>query len=330
MANPSIYLFYGTENYLIEQAISSIINKRLSNDEKDMNFFTYDLLNEPLENVVEEAETLPFIAGHKVVLAKNALLFTGQKLKIEHDLAGLEHLIQSPPDYSTIIFWVPYEKLDERKKIVKRLKEQGTIKSFNTLKGEELLGWIQNKGKEEKVSITEEAAELLVNTSGPDLKILAQEIKKMAIFVGENGKINKGVVEELGARTMEQNVFALSEHLANLQYEQAFTVLYDLLLNKEEPVKIIALLARQFRIMLLAKEMYQKGYSHQQIGSQIGAHPYAIKIALQQSTAFSDLQLKKILKQLAEIDYEIKTGRKEKVLALEMFIFYLKNVMQSH
>ncbi len=330
MANQSIYLFYGTENYLIEQAVTSIINKRLSNDEKDMNFFTYDLLNEPLENVVEEAETLPFIAGHKVVLAKNALLFTGQKLKIEHDLAGLEHLIQSPPDYSTIIFWVPYEKLDERKKIVKRLKEQGTIKSFNTLKGEELLGWIQNKGKEEKVSIAEEAAELLVNTSGPDLKLLAQEIKKMAIFVGENGKITKAVVEELGARTMEQNVFALSEHLANLQYEQAFTVLYDLLLNKEEPVKIIALLARQFRIMMLAKEMYQKGYSHQQIGSQIGAHPYAIKIALQQSTAFSDPQLKKIIKQLAEIDYEIKTGRKEKVLALEMFIFYLKNLMQSH
>ena len=104
MTKQSLYLFYGTENYLIEQAINNIITRRISNEEKEMNFFTYDLLSEPLEHVVEEAETLPFIAEHKVVLAKNALLFTGQKLKIEHDLTGLDLLLQSPPAYSTIIF----------------------------------------------------------------------------------------------------------------------------------------------------------------------------------------------------------------------------------
>ena len=323
----TIFLLYGLESYLMEQKINEIVQQRISNEEREMNVTSYDLLFTPIEEVVQEAETLPFLSEQKVVIAKNAYFLTGQKpnSKIEHNLEILDQYIENPVDFSTLILTVSSEKLDERKKIVKNLKQNVTVEAFTSMKGRNLLDWINNIARIEKVFINPDAAQLLVYTVGEDLQTLMQEIKKMALYVGENKQIDLDVVKSLTARTLEQNIFTLIEKVANVEIEQAIRMFYDLLKNKEEPIKIVALLARQFRIMLFAKELAQKGYSNQQIGAQIGAHPYVVQLALQQAKRFSDQKLKKIMERLAEMDYEMKTGKKDKVLALELFFLSLKS-----
>ncbi|TCS83771.1 DNA polymerase III subunit delta [Tepidibacillus fermentans] len=325
MPKSSIYLFYGLESYLIEQKIEQIIHQRLPFEEREMNLITYDLQVTPIEEVIQEAETLPFLSEHKVVIAKNAYFLTGQKAntKVEHEIESLERFLENPVDYSTLILTVFSEKLDERKKITKILKQAATVESFATLKGKELADWIHKIAQTEGIEISSDAAQFLIYTVGEELQILNQEIKKMALYVGKGGKIDQKVVKELTARTLEQNVFSLVEQVANLEIDQAIRMLYDLLKNKEEPIKIVALLAKQFRLMLFAKELSQKGYSNQQIGNHIGVHPYAVQLALQQGRGFSEQELKGIIKKLAEMDFEMKTGKKDKVLALELFLLSL-------
>lgn len=322
-----IYLFYGTESFLIENKIKNIIHKSIPEDQRDMNVITYDLLNTPIEEIIQDAETLPFLADHKIVIGKNAFLFTGQKVpqKIEHQIDRLEQYLEQPVDFSTLIFWVPVDKLDERRKIVKQMKKFAQVESFSSLSDASLLDWLTEIAKKEGVEILPEAGQLLIHLVGQDLQLLNQEIIKMATYVGKSGLIDEKVVQELSVRTIEQDIFALIDQVANLQIEVAFQIFYDLLKNKEDPIKMVALLARQFRLILYSKELQRKGYSAQQIASQLGTHPYAIQIALKQSVKFNEQQLQNILIKLAEIDYEIKTGLKDKVLALEMFFFYLKN-----
>lgn len=327
----SIYLYYGTEDYLIEEEINRLVNTIIPPEEQELNKITYDLNDVPIEDVIADAETSPFFSEHKVILAKNAYMFTGQKAPkgIEHDLESLEGILDNPVDFSTIIFWVSFEKLDERKRIVKKIKKNGQVKSFVQLSGTSLIEWLKARVRAEGANITDDAAQLLIHTTGQNLQLLSQEIKKMSVYVGENQMIDQQVIQELSTRTMEQNIFSLIDKVANFKIEEALQIFYDLLKNKEEPVKMIALFARQFRIMLYTKELNRIGYSAKQIASQIGAHPYTVQIALTQSKKFSEVQLKSIIKKLAEIDLNIKTGKMDKILSLEMFMFYLKGLMAN-
>lgn len=327
--SPAVYLFYGTETYLIKEQINKLTKAFIPENERDINVITYDLQYTPLEEVVEEAETLPFFANNKLIIAKNSFFLTGQKnvKASEEGIKALERLLEDPIDYSKIIFWVDSEKLDERKKIVKLMKKHAYTKTYNLLKGSSLNDWIKQSAINHNVEISDKAVELLTLTAGQNLQLLSQEVAKMASYVGKGGTIDEAVVEELSIRTIEQNIFSLIEKVANLEIEAAFQLLYDLLKNKEEPIKIIILFARQFRLMLYAKDLGNKGYSGKQIASQLGVHPYAIQIALKQATRFSNEQLERILRKLSEIDYEIKSGKKDKIIALEVFMFYLKGLM---
>ncbi len=324
-----VYLFYGNEPYLIQEKINQLINSLLSPDEKDFNVVTSDLSETPVEEVIQEAETLPFLSEHKLVIAKNAELFTSQKTKkVEHQVNKLEQYLEQPVSYSTIIFWAAYEKLDERKKIVKNMKKQATVLFYTHLIGEELLEWVKKITLKYNVKITNDAAEHIILMIGQNLHMLSQEIDKMALYVGKDGIIDEEVVKQLAARTTEQNIFTLIEKVGNLQIDEAMRSFYDLLKNKEEPIKMNALFARQFRMMMYAKELHEKGYSEKQIAIQLSAHPYSVKIALKQAVRFNKEQLQHIIKKLAQMDYEMKSGMKDKVLSLEMFLFFLKGLVQ--
>ena len=76
-----------------------------------------------------------------------------------------------------------------------------------------------------------------------------------------------------GARN--RTCFILIEDIVNVRLERAFVILEELLKQREEPIKIASLIARQFRIMLQVKELSKQGYSQQQMASQIGLHPFA-------------------------------------------------------
>jgi len=331
MKKSSVYLFYGNETFLIQKQIDKLTDALLPLEEKEFNVITYDLADTPVEEVIQEAETLPFLSEHKLVIAKNADLFTAQKglKKIEHQIDSLETYLNQPAPYSTVIFWTPQEKLDERKKIVKQIKQKAYVQSFSQLTGKNLLDWVKESAMKCQVTISDDVAANLIHRVGQDLSLLSKEIEKMALFVGKGGAINERVVEELAAQTLEQNVFSLIEQVVDLQIEQALKSFYDLLKNNEEPIKINTLFARQFRLMLYTKELYESGYSEKQIASQLGAHPYSIKIARKQSERFDKEQLQRILQKLAVMDYEMKSGLIDKTLALEMFMLYIKKITPS-
>jgi len=152
---------------------------------------------------------------------------------------------------------------------------------------------------------------------------MAGELDKLSLYAGPSGTVTSDQVDRLFARTTEQNEFLLIEEAVRMRLERAFSILYDLIRQKEEPIKIVMLLARQFRIMLQAKELARQGFSPQQIASNVGVHPYAVKVALEQGKRYDSRRLADMLSQLAELDYRMKSGAIDKLLGLEMFLLKL-------
>ncbi|WP_314584649.1 DNA polymerase III subunit delta [Paenibacillus terrigena] len=321
-----VYVCYGTEKYRMEEFVQALTNKLIEEEHRDFALSKYDLGEVPIDTVIDEAQTLPFLVPRKVIVVRDPSIFMAggkESGKIEHRVENLMSYLNSPAEYSVIVFMIQGEKLDERKKVVKAIKDKGAVISFMPLSAEELLKWVEKEAEKNGSQMAPQVADVLVNHAGTHLQTLSAEIRKLSLYVGTGGTIEAQVVKELVVRNTEQNIFALIEEIANLRVDRALSILYDLLKQREEPIKIIALIARQFRIMLQVKELTRQSYSQQQIASQVGLHPYAVKLASEQARKFEPERLAAILSSIAELDYEIKTGRRDKVLGLELFLLRL-------
>ncbi|MBO8171459.1 MAG: DNA polymerase III subunit delta [Bacillaceae bacterium] len=321
-----LYLFYGTEDFLISELTAFMERQLVTADTRDFNYSVYDLKEAPLQQLLEDAETYPFMADKRMVVGQNALFLTGNKTKhaVEHDVDALIRYVQDPPDYTTVVLIVPHDKLDERKKVVKALKSKAVVTPFLPLKGKELEDWVRKRAKFYQADIDPEAVQLLVALVGASLQMLDQELNKLSLYAGSSGTITREMAEMMVSRSLEQNIFTLVDRVAHLRLDDAFQILYDLLKNKEEPIRILSLLARQFRIILQVKILSEKGYSQKQVASQLKLHPYVVKLASQQGRQLQESTLRNILKHLAEEDVRMKTGQTDRVLALEMFLLKLK------
>ncbi|OEH86129.1 DNA polymerase III subunit delta [Desulfuribacillus stibiiarsenatis] len=315
----NVYLLFGNEAILMEEWLDTLIHNELPDGKLDMNYSSFDLEEIAIQQVLQYAETIPFMADRKIVIAERADFFGTANGKNIHDLEALNDYLLNPAPYTTIIFKTKADKLDKRKKIAKTIEKAGIVKGFVPLQGKTLEDWILAKVRSHQCTIDGKAVEQLIVACGSDMNLMANEIEKLCLYVNQ-GNITSDTVALLVSKTLEQNLFAFIDRIAQRNIKQGLQVIYDLLKNKESPILIFFLLAKKFRTMLVGKDLLDKGYSPQQIATQLGQHPYALKITLEQGAKFSPQNLRRMLIALAEADEQIKTGKMSDVVALERFI----------
>lgn len=317
-----IYLLHGTEKIRIQEWVDQYIAKHLPEGKEDLNYSVFDMDEVPVQHVIQQAETVPFLRDCRVILVNSAEFFGTANSKQDHDLELLARFIADPPEYSHVIFTTKTEKLDKRKKVTKLLEQQKAVISCNAIQGRELEIWTRERIKGNGCKIEDHALEQLLHATNGNLTTLATEIDKLCLYVNQ-GNITIQEVDLLVSRTLEQNLFRFIDFVAQMRIPEGMQMIYDLLKSKESPILILFLLTKRFRTMLVGKELAGKGYSPQQIAGQIGQHPYTIKLTLDQSKNFSVQRLRKILISLAMADEQIKTGQLPETLALEKFVLSL-------
>ena len=316
-----LYLLYGNEPFLLMETYERLVNAALGPEEREWNLAVYDCEETPVEAALAEAETAPFFGERRVILVKNPYFFTAEKDKeVEHDLAKLENYLRAPAPFSIVVFFAPYEKLDERKKMTKLAKEQSEVVIAAPLAEAELRAWVRRRIESQGAQASDEAIDVLLRRAGTQLSALANEIDKLALFAGSGGTIEAAAVERLVARTPEENVFVLVEQVAKRDIPGALQTFYDLLEHSEEPIKILALLAGHFRLLAQVKWLAQTGYGQTQIASALKVHPFRVKLALAQAARFSDAELTEAITELAAADYDVKSGAMDRRLAVELLL----------
>ena len=308
-----LYLLYGTENYLIKREIDKILN---ANSIEKINVSEYNLEIDNFKDIIEDANTISLFADKKAIIVNNSYLFTGKSIKNENDPElFLDYFKNANPD-SIIIFIVDSEKLDERKKIVKEIKKIGTVKDFN--KKNDLTDILKNMFEDYNISIQD--IKFMIDRCGNNLDILSQEVNKIKIYKDEDKNVTKEDIINLTSKNIDIDIFGFVETIVNKNKNKALEIYKEMLINGEEPIKILVILANQFRIIYQAKELYKQGYSGNDIATMIGIHPYRIKLALEKARNYNSDTLLDYLEKLADLDYDIKIGNIESSLGLEMFI----------
>ena len=314
------YLIIGEESFFLDETIR-ILKSTYTEDEAE--FFIFDLDEQPIDFVIDEADTIPFFADKKFIIAKNASFLKATekgKEKVEHDLKRLELWLNNPSDTAVTIFVAPYEKVDERKKVTKLMKEKSVVLQAQTLQNQDLMNWIRIEAKHFGKTIDDQAIDQLVEMVGSHMLALRQEIEKMCLYLGEEERITKSVVENLVAKTLEHDAFQmLSAYLEN-NAKKALEIYHELLRQKEEPIKLVGLLSSNIRTMSNVFYLLQKGYHPQQIAKQLKIHPYRVKLISEQRVRPSQERLMEALYKLADIDLQLKSVSGNRERYLELFL----------
>lgn len=317
-----VHVLFGPETYLIHQKKEEIIKNTLSEDEIDLNVSVHDARESSIQEAIDDCQMVSFLGGKRVVVVKDCYFLTTEKAKekIDHDLDRLASYIESPNDDTVLILMVPYEKMDNRKKVVKTMKKHSSMYEGKQLKGGQLFDWICRSADGEGIVISNDAANMLITYIGSNLTQLEQELKKMALYIGKGNELLKEQVEILVSKTIEQDIFKLINSVMSKDLKQTFEILEDMFRQGEDSIKIINLIARQFRIIFQIKQLQNQGLNEGQIASRTKQHPYTIKMSMHLIGNYESKQLLEMLAILSDLDYKMKTGQLPKDIALESFI----------
>ena len=311
-----VYLLYGTINYLINKEITKIIKE---NNIEEINVNKYDLNNTYLNDIVNDASSMSLFDDKKIIIVDNSYIFTGTTKKtLEQDPIILENYLNNINDNTILIFIVNNDKLDERKKITKLVKKIGIVKEFNSIDNISLVKQLFND-----YNITNDNIKYLLERVGEDTTLLATETEKIKIYKDKDKNITKEDITNLTSKSLEVNNFKLIDAIINKNKNEAFTLYQDRIKLNEEPIAIIIALANQIRIMYQVKQLYLNGYTENNIASILKIHPYRVKLANQNCKKYDSNILLNYLKELANLDISIKTGKIDKQLGLELFILAL-------
>ncbi len=315
----SVYLLTGLEQHILDSTILRL--KKALPDIDEGSVIRFDLEETPVEMILEEADTLPFLQEKKLIIARNASFLKAaekSREKIVHDLEQLERWLANPSPTAIVVFLAPYEKLDARKRITKVMKEKATVVEAARLQGKDLSTWIQQMAGTNGVKMSSETALFLIEVVGDDLNILSSEIQKMSTYMNEEGEITESIINLLVARTPEVDVFRLTDAYIAGNVVQTVSIYRDLLRNGEEPIMLTSLIASHIRLMVHVFTLKKKGYQQQQIAKSLNVHPYRVKLMMENRNIPSADRLMQLLKNLAEIDYKLKStsGKRERLLEL--------------
>lgn len=327
-----IYLVLGEERYFIESIRETIIEHALDEESIDLNFSTFDMEENTINDALFEASSFPFFGDRKVVFVQNPYFLTGQKVRNapDHNIDELEDYLENPADFTIFVVFAPYKKLDRRKKITKSLEKNAQLIDVSSPNANEASRYIQQVVREKGYQFTEEAFQLFTERTDGNLTQMMHELDKLFLYHIDSKKITKDSIQHLVPKSLEQNVFELNTLVLNNQVEASVEVYHDLLVQKEEPIKIVALLISQFRLLLQVKILQKQGYPQGDIAKVLKVHPYRVKLALQNVRRYEQHLLSEALDYLIEADYKMKTGQIDQELQVELFIMRFAQQSKAH
>src|ERR1700730_11147453 len=342
------YLLHGNDEFTCREHLKKLRKQ----GDYGYNSDTYVGGETPLPTLIATCDTFPFLTDARLVVleglpkkrkgedaaeykeAKDATAEKPKKGKKSSKSStetrggfekGLAEYLARLPETTTLISLID-DELPASSPLLKAAQEYGKVIQCTLPKGAALESWIHKRAQGIGVKITPEATSLLANFTGNQLRLLANELDKLATFVGERAVIDVEDVRMLSAQAQEARIFDLTDALAQRNRKQALDLLHDLLADGEPPLKLISTITSQVRSLLLVKELANDGLRVQQIVTATGMAPFVAEKALRQVGKFQTAQLEGAYRQLLATDAALKRSRMTPEMALDLLVVDFGNV----
>ena len=312
-----LYFFYGADTYRLRQKINSVIGQYQAKHSSGLNLGKFDLAQEG-----EFAKLKDFLGAYSM-FAEKKLAVAGNALEVDMPDDFLNHL---SADKESFLFLNQSLVLSEERKtkskylfkgkntsaIFEKLRKYAVNEEFDLLSGAKLENWLKKEIANKGSQIEPAAVKKLILFVGADLWRLANETDKAGKLI-----IVQDVDSLVGAEVVS-DIFKTVDALGQRQKALAFKLLHQHLEQGESEIYLFSMLAYQFRNLLLVKDQLERGAQFNALAAKLKIHPFVLRKSFDQAKNFSLSALKKIYSRLAEIDIQIKSGRIEPRVALDL------------
>ncbi len=305
-----VYLLYGEETYLKRQYRQKL-RRALAAEGDTMNVTLFQGKSINAGQIIDLAETLPFFADRRLILIEDSGVF---KTSCEELADYMKQIAQ------TACFVFVEEEVDKRSKMYKAVKKAGRAVEFVRQTEQVLTRWILSKMRRENKKITQAVMQLFLEKTGNDMENIDRELEKLFCYTLGREVITAEDVEAVCVAQTTGKIFEMVNKIAEKQQKQALDLYYDLLAMKEPPMRILFLIARQFKILQLVKDLRKQGYDNRFIASKAGIPEFAVRKNISQAGGFSTEQLKKALEDCVQTEEDVKTGNLNDRMAVELLI----------
>ena len=314
---PSLTLFTGVDQGQYDIMKTQVL-KQIGYDPADLNFAYFDMKEVDYNSLELELVSLPFFADEKIVILDHFVDITTAKKRYltDDELKSFEDYLENPLPSSKLVIFAE-GKLDSKRRLVKLLKRDATVFEAIEPKEQEIRAYFQKWAQELGLTFAGKSFEQLLIKSGFQFS----DIQKNLLFLQayrDNGVITEEDIVEAIPKTLQDNIFDLTQLILGKKIDQARDLVKDLTLQREDEIKLIAIMLGQFRLYTQVKILLESGQTESQMVSSLGHYlgrnpnPYQIKFALRDTRALSLNFLQDSIRYLIQADYQIKTGVYEK------------------
>ena len=280
-----------------------------------------------LEQLRAVSSAMPFLADYRLVVVEGLLgsFEAGGRRRgggtARSRLArweGLGDYAGEVPSTTHLVF--VDELLRANNPLLRALAPSAKVKRIPVPRGEELARWIRNRAKTKGASVSPGALRLLNQYVGANLRLLDSELEKLSLYAGAE-QIDEGDVRLMVAQVREASIFAAVDAIVQGNPSLALRLLRKLRNDGAALPYIQAMIARQLRLVTVAKELVETGVPRGEMGRRLELRAeFAVRKTLEQARRFSWPRLKALYACLLEMDLAIKQGRQDEDLALELLV----------
>ena len=318
----SIYLLYGEETFLLESCLKKLKNN-FGERKAGINEVRIDDTN--VNGIISDIETPAFGYEKKLIIARNTGLFKKEgkrKIATNSELSNkvAEYIKENVKMLQEAVVLVFIEEEAEKNELYKVIEQNGIVCEFQELKPVQIIARMKAICNAYQVQIDDSTLKYFIECCGTNMQDLINEIRKLIEYAGTNGTITKQAVDLLCIKKLESVIFDLTDNLGKKQVNKALEVLHNLIYQKEPIQKILITLYNHFKKLYIIKIAQRENKNIAESLNLKQNQMFLVTKYKAQADYFKEAELKKIVEELIDLDYNYKIGLIDLNVGLESIL----------
>jgi len=320
----SLYFLDGDDEFLMKEAVSTLVSRLLTREQQDFNFHTLIGTKETkAHEIMSLCLELPLMSPLRVVYLEGI-----QRLGAEEKERLAKHL-ETPVKETAIIISSPQgeKKTTMGKKLETLLRNRATIIScvMNERETEE---WMNLVLKRRGFEIRQDAAMMLRKRIGQDLWLLSIELSKLQAYCGGKKVITRQEIESIATQTPQAQMYQITESIMKGNIDAAMQTFHELTATVEPSMGTLSYLNRFFVNILECQRVVSETGSVREAARILKKAEYGVRKSTELASQLTTPVIQRIIEYCIQADMGIKKGKDKRVI-YEMLLIHLCSLFKK-
>lgn len=307
-----VYLLYGSETYL-KKLYRDKLKKGILGDNDEMNYSYFEGKTADVLEIKDISETMPFFAERRIIVIENSNWFKSQ--------SGFDEYLKVIPETTHIIF--VETEIDKRGKLYKIVKSIGYVSEMNGMDDNNIRLFALSQFKKENKIISESALAYFIEMVGTDMYNILNESEKLICATLGKEEITVDDIRMVCIEQVSNQIFLMIDEITRKRQKKVLSMYHDLIALREKPLSILFLIVRHFNILLQVKDLSIYEKDKKVIAARVSVPPFSVGKYMEQAGNFTIEQIKSYIMYGIEVEENIKTGRLDEKIGLELMLLSL-------